>query len=148
MKHFIWIIAFLGMICSETFAQKPDWIDTPGIYAAENFVSVGIAKDKKIDKAREKAEKKALKGMEKVLKGKYKDKEIKSAKSSIRIEAFWQDPSNGYYYCLALLPREAIDKNYATKKKFEKAKTSAFDATEDLNKAFQDDIMIMNVDDE
>ncbi len=148
MKNVIWFLLFVWFMADGLFAQKPDWVDNPGIYAAENFVSVGIAKDKKVDKAREKAEKKAYKGMEKMLKGKYKDKEIKAAKSSIRTESFWQDPNNGYYYCLALLPKEAIDKNYAIKKNFEKAKASALDATEDLNRQFKDDIMILNVEDE
>ncbi len=148
MKTLTLIIAIALVSNSDGFAQKPEWVDNPGAYAAEYFVSVGIAKDKKVDKAREKAEKKALQGIEKVLKSKYKDKEIKEAKPSIRTEAFWQDPANGYYFCLSLLPREAIDKNYAAKKKFEKAKASALDATDNLNMQFKDDVIIINVDED
>lgn len=148
MKSLTLIIAIALVSSTDAFSQKPEWVDNPGVYAAEYFVSLGIAKDKKVDKAREKAEKKSIKGMEKVLKGKYKDKEIKAAKPSIRTEAFWQDPDNGYYYCLTLLPREAIDKNYAAKKKFEKAKSSALDATDNLNMQFKDDVIIINVDED
>ncbi len=132
----------------DSFAQKPEWVDNPGTYANEYFVSIGIAKDKKVDKAREKSEKKATKGMEKMLKGKYKKDEVKKAMPSVRYEAYWQDPVNGYYYCLALMPKEAIDKQFAIKKNFEKAKASALDATEDLNTKFKDDIIVTSEDEE
>ncbi len=148
MRFLIASLVMVFLISAESYSQKPDWVDNPGIYAGENFVGVGIAKDKKVDKAREKAEKKAAKGVEKILKNKYKDKEIKKAMPSLKIEAYWQDPETKYYYCLALLPKETIDKNYATKKNFEKAKASALDASEELKIQTSDDFMILNVDDE
>lgn len=132
----------------DAFAQKPDWVDNPGMYSSEYFVAIGIAKDKKVDKAREKSEKKATKGMEKMLKAKYKNNEIKKAMPSVRFESYWQDPDTKYYYCLALMPKEAIDKNFAVKKNFEKAKSSALDATDDLKRQTQDDVIIINPDEE
>jgi hypothetical protein len=142
----IMVIALLSGI--DAFAQKPEWVDNPGTYAAEYFVSIGIAKDKKVDKAREKSEKKATKGMEKMLKNKYKKDEIKKAMPSVKYESYWQDAASGYYYCLALMPKEAIDKQYKIKKNFEKAKSSALDATEDLNAQFKDDVIIINIDED
>jgi hypothetical protein len=148
MRTLILIAFMVFLINTDGYTQKPEWVDNPGIYANENFVGVGIAKDKKVDKAREKAEKKAKKGVEKILKNKYKDKEIKKAMPALKFESYWQDPETKYYYCLALLPKEEIDKNYATKKKFEKAKSSAMDATDELKLQTSEDIIIINVDDE
>ena len=130
-------------------AQKPSWVDNPGIYSAENFVGLGIAKDNKPDKARAKAEKKAKAGIEKVLKSKYPKKEIKSSMSSVKIESYWQDPTTKYYYALALLPIEAIDKGYAAQKKADKVRSNAMNALKMLNAQTTDpDVAVMKVDDE
>ncbi|MBX7150297.1 DUF1349 domain-containing protein [bacterium] len=120
------------VIAGSLLAQKPDWVNNPGTFAAENFVAVGVAKNDKLDKAKEKAESKAMKGIEKMLKNKYKNKDIKPALASMRIHATWQDPATKYFYALALLPIEAIDKDYAGQKKLDKAKSSAMSATKML----------------
>lgn len=132
-----------------TYAQKPAWVDNPGTYASENFVGVGVAKDSKADKAREKAEKKAKAGIEKILKKKYAKKNIKAAMASVRIESYWQDPTNKYYYALALLPIETIDKNYAAQKNADKARSGAMNALKMLNAQTSDpDVVVMKVDEE
>lgn len=134
------------VIAGSLFAQKPDWVNNPGTFAAENFVAVGVAKNDKLDKAKEKAESKAMKGIEKMLKNKYKNKDIKPALASMRIHATWQDPSTKYFYALALLPIEAIDKEYAGQKKLEKAKSSAMSATKMLMGMTNDpDVIIIKV---
>lgn len=151
MSKFIGVI-FVGLffgIAMDGFAQKPAWVDEPGALAADNFVSIGIAKDKKPDKARNKAEKKARQGIEGLLKKKYPKKDIKSALTQIRLSEYWLDPSTGYQYVLALLPMESIDKDYATRKKAERAKNSAMGAIQMLNATVKDpDIVVIAVDEE
>lgn len=146
----IFIGALLCFFLSETtYAQKPAWVDNPGTYAAENFVGVGVAKDSKADKAREKAEKKAMAGIEKILKKKYAKKDIKAAMASARVESYWQDPTTKYYYALVLLPIESIDKNYAAQKKADKARSGAMNALKMLNAQTGDpDVAVMKVDEE
>lgn len=137
------------LLQSNTYAQKPAWVDNPGVYASENFVGVGIAKDSKVDKARDKAEKKAKAGIEKILKSKYPKKDVKTAMSSIKIESYWQDPATKYYYALALLPIELIDKNYAAQKRADKTRAAAMGALKIMNAQSSDsDVSIMKIDDE
>lgn len=136
-------------LTSITYAQKPAWVDNPGTYASENFVGVGVAKDSKPDKAREKAEKKAKAGIEKILQKKYAKKDIKAAMVSARIESYWQDPTTKYYYAVALLPIETIDKNYAAQKKADKARSGAMNALKMLNAQTSDpDVTVMKVDED
>ncbi|MBL7961031.1 hypothetical protein JNL27_12420 [bacterium] len=153
MKKLAKLLCVGAILCyfaqTNAYAQKPSWVDNPGIYSSENFVGVGVAKDSKADKARAKAEKKAIAGIEKILKNKYPKKEIKSSMSSIRIESYWQDPMTKYYYVLALLPMEAIDKNYAAQKKADKARSSAMSALKMLNAQTADpDVAVIKVDDD
>lgn len=139
----------LMVLSASIYAQKPQWVDNPGMYAYENFVAIGIAKDNKADKVREKAEKKVVMGITKLLKKKYKDSEIKKALVSLRYEAYWTDPATKYTYCLGLLPIETIDKNYAAQKNLLKAKASALDAVKMLNEMNKDpDIVIIRAEEE
>jgi hypothetical protein len=149
MKISAWFLTTLFVVSNVVYSQKPNWVDNPGVYAFENFVSIGIAKDSKLDKARSKAEKKAKKGIEKILKNKYQDKEIKAAMSSLKFEAYWEDPATKYHYCLALLPIESIDKKYASEKGLQKAKSSAMEAYKMLNQQTKDpDVIIVKIEDD
>ncbi len=149
MKYPLWITALFFTASSLLIAQKPAWVDNPGIYSAENFVSIGVAKDSKADKARLKSEAKAKKGIEKILKNKYQEKEIKTAMAGLKYEAYWLDPATKYQYCLALLPIQTIDKKYASEKNLQKAKSSAMDASKMLNEMTKDpDIIIIRVEDD
>lgn len=139
----------VSFLRNNAYAQKPGWVDNPGMYSAENFVGVGVAKDNKPDQARDKSAKKAKAGIEQVLKSKYSKKDIKAAMASARIEAYWQDPVSKYYYAIALLPIETIDKSYASQKKADKARTGAMDALKRLNAQTNDpDVIVVKVDDE
>lgn len=129
------------------FAQKPEWVDTPGIFAGEHFVAVGVAREKKADKAREKSEKKATKGLESILKKKYPKKDIKSAMAHAYIHATWRDEDNRVTYALALLPIEKIDKEYAAQKNMDKARGSAMNAIKMLQEQTKDEDVVV-VDDE
>ncbi len=145
----IWLSALSAFFVSALYAQKPAWVDNPGVYSSENFVGVGVAKDSKADKARTKAEKKAIAGIEKILKNKYAKADIKKAMTGVRIESYWQDPTNKYYYALALLPIETIDKGYAAQKKADKARSGAMSALKMLNAQTSDpDVVIIKADDE
>lgn len=138
----------LMLLCAPgLFAQKPEWVDTPGIFAGENFVAVGVAREKKTDKAREKSEKKATKGIESILKKKYPKKDIKSAMAHSYIHATWRDDDNHVTYVLALLPIETIDKEYAAQKNMDKARGSAMNAIKVLQEQTKDEDVIV-VDDE
>ncbi len=148
MKYFTAFALFLFII-PNSYGQKPAWVDNPGSYAYENFVAIGIAKDSKPDKAREKSQKKVSKGIQKILKNKYSEKDIKKAIASLRFEAYWLDPASKYTYCLGLLPIESIDKNYAVQKNLLKAKASALDATKMLNDMNKDpDIIIIRAEED
>lgn len=136
-------------LMNSAYAQKPSWVDNPGTYAAENFVGVGVAKDNKPDKARDKSEKKAKAGIEQMLKKKYPKKDIKTAMASVKMESYWQDPTTRYYYALALLPIETIDKNYAGQKKADKARSGAMDALKRLNAQTADpDVVVTKVEED
>ncbi len=132
---------------SSAVAQKPDWVDNPGMYAGENFVVVAVVKEKKVDKARDKAEKKAKKGLETLLKQKYPKKDVKSSLAHARIEAYWTESE--YTYALGLLPLEAIDKNYAAQKKMDMARGTALNAAKMLNEQAKDsDVLVMDAEDD
>lgn len=133
---------------STLWAQKPEWVDTPGIFANENFVAVGVAREKKPDKAREKSEKKATKGLETILKKKYPKKDIKTAMAHATIHATWRDDDNRITYALALLPIEKIDKEYAAQKNMDKARGSAMHAIKMLQEQTRDDDVVVVDDDE
>ncbi len=149
MKSLLISLILSVIYLSDGMAQKPAWADNPGTYAYENFVAIGIAKDKKVDKAREKAEKKARKGIESLLSKKYGEKDVKKAMASLKFDSYWLDPATKYSYCLALLPIEAIDKNYAAQKNLLKAKASALDAVKMLNEMNKDpDIIIIRVEED
>jgi hypothetical protein len=140
-------LVLLLLISASAVAQKPAWVQNPGTYAADNFVAVGIAKDSKLDKAKAKAESKARNGIEGLLKNKYDKKEIKAAMASLKMQAYWQDPMTSYYYVLALLPFDAIDKDYKAQKQAEKTKSSAMGALKMLNAMTSDpDVVIIKVD--
>ena len=149
MKTTVVAVLSVFLLTINSFAQKPAWVDNPGVFASENFVGVGVAKDSKVDKARAKAEKKAIAGIDKILKKKYPKSDVKKAMTSVKIESYWQDPVNKYYYALALLPIENIDKAYATQKKADKTRATAMSALKMLNEQTSDpDVVIMKVDDE
>lgn len=135
---------------SSVFAQKPTWVDNPGSYSAENFVSVGVAKDSRPDKAKEKAEKKSKAALEKLLRNKYPKKDVKGAMTSLRFEAYYQDPATKYYYVLALIPIETLDKDYAKQKMMDRNRSAAMGAVAMLNAQTKKDpdVIIVRVDEE
>jgi len=138
----------LVFTASSVLAQQPEWVDTPGMFAQENFVSVGVAREKKIDKGREKSEKKALKGLQNLLKKKYPKKDIESSMAFASIHATWRDEENKATYALALLPIEKIDKEYAAQKNMDKARGSAMNAVKMLQEQTKDDDVIVVEDDD
>ncbi len=149
MRYRLLLLIAIVLSGSPALGQKPAWVDNPGTYAGENFVAVGIAKHSRVDQARTSAEKKARKAIDKLLKSKYEGKDIKTAMASLRMEAYWQDPATKYYYVLALMPFEAIDKEYGAMKKAEKAKSSAMGAIQMMQSMLKDpDVIVVSVDEE
>lgn len=145
------LFLLLASVCvAPVFAQRPAWVDNPGSYSNEYFVGVGVAKDKKEDKGREKAEKKAFAALQKLLKNKYSKKEVKQAMKSFRVESFYTDGKKNYHYALGLLPMESIDKEYAAQKKMDRARSAAMNAAAAMNAQFESnpDVLIMGVDEE
>ncbi len=143
------ILVIAAVVLQSAFAQAPEWVDNPGSFSNEYFVGVGVAKDSKVDKARDKSAKKARTGIEKMLKEKYPKKDIKTAMASFTVESYYQDPSTKYYYALGLLPIETLDKNYAAQKKMNRARGAAMDAVSMLNAQTKNpDVVIMGVDED
>lgn len=128
---FVAVMALLFGVTS-LFAQRPDWVDNPGDFKDSYFVVVGIAKNKKEGKAREKAENEGRKDLASQLKKHYNKDEVKKAKAHMFAEAFWYDQDARTAYALILLPKEKIDKSFMSKKSFKSAKESALEAMDNL----------------
>lgn len=128
------LVAVMALVfgVSSLFAQRPDWVDNPGDYKDDYFVVVGIDKNKKEGKAREKAEEDGRKNLADQLKKHYNKDEVKKARAHMFAEAFWYDQDTHYAYALILLPKEKIDKSFMSKKSFESTKGSALDAMKNL----------------
>ena len=143
------ILAFLvTLFAGSLFAQKPDWVDNPGKHAKDNFISIGVSKNKKVDKARKQAEKRARKGMRKLLKKKYDKDKIKKAMAHIVFESYWTNSQKKYTYVLAKLPFEHVDSGVAGSKLLNKAKSSMMGASDIMKDKMKEPSYIVVDDDE
>ena len=145
----ITLFSFLIVFGAGTLlAQQPDWINSPGKHADGHFVSVGVSKHKKVDKARAEAEKRARKGMRKLLKRKYDKDKVKQAVSHMVFESYWRDGETKYTYVLAKLAHEHVDSGVAGAKLLDKAKSGAMEAAGIMKKEMQEPEYIIVDEDE